>query len=159
MYVNSYIPMINRPTRVTRDTCTLVDNIFTNNYSISNIFFSETLKAYITDHHILFHIIKAKDGKKDDSNEYETVRIVNESRTNQFIEKIQNANLSALKSYRGCQTDLSFYALFKTIYDGSFPLIRVKMRYRNRLPWLTDGPKKSIKYKNLKYLISVKHIL
>ena len=38
VYANSYTPMINRPTRVTRDTCTLIDNIFTNNYSISSNF-------------------------------------------------------------------------------------------------------------------------
>ena len=116
MYANSYIPMINRPTRGTRDTCTLIDNIFTNNYSIRSNFFSGILKADITDHYILFHIIKDKDGEKDDSNEYKTVRIVNESRTNQFIEKIQNANWSVLNSYRDCQTYFSkFYALFKTI--------------------------------------------
>ena len=60
--------------------------------------------AEFTDHYILSHIIKAKDGKKDDSKEYKTVRIVNESRTNQFIEKIQNTNWSVLNSYRDCQT-------------------------------------------------------
>ena len=38
LYANSYIPMINRPTRVTRDTCTPIDNIFTNNNSISSNF-------------------------------------------------------------------------------------------------------------------------
>ena len=58
MYANYCIPMINRPTRVTRDTCTLIDNIFTNNYSISSNFFSGILKADITDHYILFYIIK-----------------------------------------------------------------------------------------------------
>ena len=72
MYANSYIPMINRPTRVTRDTCTLIDNILTNNNSISSNFFSGILKADITDNYILFHIIKDKDVKKDDSNEYKT---------------------------------------------------------------------------------------
>ena len=142
MYANSYISMINRPTRVTRDTCTLIDNIFTNNYSISRNFFSGILKADITDHYILFHIIKVKGGKKDDSNRYKSVSIVYESRTNQIIEKIQNANCSVLNLYRDCQTYFSkFYALFKTICDGSFPLTRVNMRYRNHLPWLTDGLK------------------
>ena len=44
MYANSYIPIINRPTRVTRDTCTLIDNIFTNNISINAIFSMEYLQ-------------------------------------------------------------------------------------------------------------------
>ena len=158
MYANSYIPMINRPTRVTRDTCTLIDNIFANNYSIDSHFFSGILKADITDHYILFHIIKDKDGKKDNSNEYKTIRIINESRTTRFIENIQNTDWSVLNSHRDCQTYFTkFYALFKTIYDGSFPLSRVKMQYRNRLPWLTEGLKRSIKYKNKLYRISIKH--
>ena len=125
IYANSYIPIINRPTRVTRDTCTLIDNTFTNNISIN----------------------------------IRIVRIINESRINQFTEKIQNTDWSLLNSYRECQTYFSkFCTLFKTIYDWAFPLTRVKMRYRNRLPpWMTDGLKKSIKYKNTLYRISWEH--
>ena len=37
MYANSFILMINRPTRVTKDTCTLIDNIYTNHYSIKKM--------------------------------------------------------------------------------------------------------------------------
>ena len=47
--------------------------------------------------------------------------------------------------------------MFKKIYEESFPLTRVKIRYRNRLPWLSDGLKASIKHKNKLYLISLKH--
>ena len=134
MYAYSYIPMINRSTRVTRDTCTLIDNIFTNNYSISSNFFSGILKADITDHYILFHIITAKDGKKDDSIGYKTVRIVNESCTNQFIEKIQNANCPVLNSYR----DWNIF-------------IKILRIVQNYLWWNIST------YKNKLYRISVKH--
>ena len=34
MYANHLIPVINRPTRVTMNTCTLIDNIFTNEYDV-----------------------------------------------------------------------------------------------------------------------------
>ena len=54
MYANSYIPMINRPTRVTGDTCTLIYNIFANNYSIDSNFGSGKLNEGITYHYILF---------------------------------------------------------------------------------------------------------
>ena len=158
MYANSYIPIINRPTRVPRDTCTLIANIFANNCSIDSHFVSGILTADITDHYILFHILKDKDGKKDNNNEYKTVRIINGSRASRFIENIQNTDWSVLNSHRNCQTYFTkFYALFKTIYDGSFLLSRVKMRYRNRFPWLTEGLKKSIKYKNKLYRISLRH--
>ena len=36
-------------------------------------------------------------------------------------------------------------------------MIRVKIQYRNRLPWLSDGLKASIKHKNKLYLLSLKH--
>ena len=158
MYANSYIPIINRPTRVTRDTCTLIDNIFTNDISINDNFFNGILTADITDRYILFHIIKSNNDKNVNDNEYKIVRIINKSRINQLTEKIQNTDWSLLNSCRECQTYFSkFYTLFKTIHDEAFPLTRVKMRYRNRLPWLTDGLKKSIKYKNTLYRISLKH--
>ena len=38
----------------------------------------------------------------------------------------------------------------------SFPTTRVKIKYRNRLPWLSDGLKSSIRQKKL-YRISLKH--
>ena len=156
MYANSYIPIIHRLPRVTRDTCTLIDNIFTNYISINDNFVNGILTADITDHYILFHIIKSNNDKNVNDSEYKIVRIINESRINQFTEKIQNTDWSLLNACWECQTYFSkLYTLFKTIYDGAFPLTRVKMRYRNRLPWLTDGLK--IKYKNTLYKIALKH--
>ena len=74
------------------------------------------------------------------------------------MEKIQNNNWSALDPFEHCQTYFSnFLRLFKSIYDESFPFIRVKIRYRNRLPWLSNGLKSSIKLKNKLYRISLKH--
>ena len=64
MYANSHIPIINRATRVTRNTCTLKDNIFTNSYSIDSQLFRGILKAAISDHYMLFQIIKSTDSTK-----------------------------------------------------------------------------------------------
>ena len=120
------IPMINRPTRVTRNSCNQIDNIFINNYSIDSQLFNGILKADISDHYILFHIIKSTDSTKDVNSDYKTVRIVNGSRINGFVEKNQNADWSVLNSHRDCQTYFAkFYALFKTVDDGSFPLKRI----------------------------------
>ena len=88
MYANSYLPMINRPTRVTRDTCTLIDNIFTNDYSINDDLFNGIPKADITDHFILFHIIKGNYHEKDKNNESKLVSIINDSRVRLFTKKI-----------------------------------------------------------------------
>ena len=142
------IPMINRPTRVTRNSCNQIDNIFMNNYSIDSQLFNGILKSDISDHYILFHIIKSTDSTKIVNSDYKTVRIVNESRINGFVEKNQNADWSVLNSHRDCQTYFAkFYALFKTVYDGSFPSTRIKIKYRNRLPWLKEGLKNTSKIK------------
>ena len=69
MYANSLIPIINRPTRVTKDTCTLIDNIFTNDYDIIHNHFNGILQANISDHYVLFHIRKIMNRTKQ-SDEY-----------------------------------------------------------------------------------------
>ena len=38
MYSNAFIPLINKPTRITKKSATLIDNIFTNSISTPNIF-------------------------------------------------------------------------------------------------------------------------
>ena len=48
MYYNAYIPLINRPTRITKETSTLIDNIFTNNYDIEDSLYSGLLQTFGT---------------------------------------------------------------------------------------------------------------
>ena len=91
-------------------------------------------------------------------NEYKLIRIINEARTMQYVSRIHNMDWSYLDTFGQCQSYFSnFLRVFKQIYEESFPLTRVKIRYRNRLPWLSDGLKASIKHKNKFYLISLKH--
>ena len=157
MYANSFIPIINRPTRVTMNTCTLIDNIFINNYDVKDQQLQGILKTDISDHFILFHI-NHQNCQNSADNEYKLIRIVNEARTMQYVSRIQNIDWSSLESFRHCQAYMSnFLKIFKNIYEESFPLTKVKLQYRNRLPWLSDGLKASIKRKNKLYLTSLKH--
>ena len=58
--------------------------------------------------------------------------------------------------YEDCETYYKhFIDKFKNVY--AFPIIRVKKRYRNRLPWLTSCVKESIKHKNKLFKISRRH--
>ena len=157
MYANSFIPIINRPTRVTMNTCTLIDNIFINNYDVKDQQLQGILKTDISDHFILFHI-NHQNCQNSTDNEYKLIRIVNEARTMQYVSRNQNIDWSSLESFRHCQAYMSnFLKIFKDIYKDSFPLTKVKLQYRNRLPWLSDGLKASIKRKNKLYLTSLKH--
>ena len=157
MYSNAYIPLINRPTRITKETSTLIDNIFTNNYDIKDSLYSGILQTDISDHYIVFHLSES-DIINSQKNEYNLVRIANADRIAQYVQSIQNTDWTFLDTYQHCQCYFSkFLTKFKNIYDESFPLVRVKTQYRNRLPWLSKGMKESIKLKNKLYGISLKH--
>ena len=60
MYANYLVPLINRPTRITRESSTLIDNIFSNNYNVIDYQVNGILKTDITDHYIIFHLLSLK---------------------------------------------------------------------------------------------------
>ena len=125
---------LSTPTRVTMNTCTLFDNIFTNQYDVRENQLHVILETDITDHFPLFYINCRKSPSSSDD-DYKLIRIMNEVRTTQYVSKIQNMDWSFLDSFSDCQSYFSnFIKVFKKIYEESFSLIRVKFRYRNRLP-------------------------
>ena len=157
MFANYLVPLINRPTRITRESSTLIDNIFSNNYNVIDYQVNGILKTDISDHYIIFHLLSLK-VEKPTNDQYQIVRVINTSRTQRYVEKIRTTDWSILESYNECQTYFSnFLKIFKNIYDECFPMTKVKTRYRNRLPWLTEGLKLSIKHKNKLYRTSIKH--
>ena len=124
MYSNSLIPMIYKPTRETSTTATLIDNIFTNSYNVDNLLLQGLLIADISDHHEQFQLI----------------RLYNERRINEYKDSICNIEWSILDTYETCEAYFShFLKMFKSVYDKSFPVIKVKKQYRNRLPLLSTG--------------------
>ena len=56
MYSNSLIPLIYKPTRETKTTATLIDNIFTNDFNVNGLLLQGLLITDISDHYAIFHI-------------------------------------------------------------------------------------------------------
>ena len=56
MLSHSLVPTITKPTRVTQKSCSLIDNIYTNNFSGSSNCLSGILYTDISDHYPVFHI-------------------------------------------------------------------------------------------------------
>ena len=77
MYAHSFIPVINRPTRVTKNTFTLIDKIFTNHHDVKEHQHHGILKTDITDHFRYFISIVEKSPNFIDD-EYKLTRIINE---------------------------------------------------------------------------------
>ena len=86
MYSNSLLPLINRPTRVTCNTATLIDNIFTNsidnNHSISGIY-----PADISDHFPIFHLT-FNHKCQTYHNALQIIRVINDITLNNFRTKL-----------------------------------------------------------------------
>ena len=120
MYDTSFMPTINRPTRVTKDSCTLSDNIYTIDYNIRYDNYCGVLTTDITDHFPVFHVYKLHCDHPIDK-EHKTIRIINEHRKLKFMEKIQNMDWTSLDSFQDCQTYFSIFCL-KTYMVSHFRL-------------------------------------
>ena len=133
----------------------LVDNVFTNNYNVNDQFLQGILTTDISDHYIIFHVW---DKICPSNDQFQLVRLINGKRMETYKRSISDTDWSILDQYENCESYFKhFMDMYNTVYDQSFPVVKVKRKYRNRLPWLTIGLKESIKKKNNLYKISVKH--
>jgi exonuclease III len=155
MFSSSLFPAISRPTRVSKTSATLIDNIFVNPLFASG-FVSGVLVSSISDHLPVFcctplltpaHTSIASLHKRNFCT----------ANKEKFSQSLQSADWSQCLSIDACQSAFSeFYQKFTAIFNDCFPLIESKSRYKSRKPWLTDGLKKSIKVKNKLYAKFVK---
>ena len=83
-----FLPMITKPTRITAHSATLIDNIFTNNTTVSSK--SGLIISDISDHLPIFSIVFG-DYLRKDSNSF-TIRDTSEIRVNEFRHKLENTN-------------------------------------------------------------------
>ena len=93
MHWNSLKPLIYKPTRVTRTTATIIDNIFTNNYNVNDLLLQGLLITDISDHCAIFHIW---DKHCFETDQYQLIRFTNESRMVRYKENIISIDCAAL---------------------------------------------------------------
>ena len=155
LYSFSFIPTINKPTRVKKESATLIDNIFCN-YLSNNTHFSGILYTDVSDHFPVFYI--SKNTKQDVTiPQYICRRQYSEINKTKFSNKLQELNWNEILSQDQCQDAYSlFHNVFTKLYYDCFPMQKIKLNYRNRKLWLTHGLKKSIKTKNKLYVKSIK---
>ena len=154
MYSFSLYPLINKPTRVTDKSATLIDNIFCNNM-VDTSMFNGIFYTDITDHFPVFSI-SVKNNVVENQH-YTIIRQYTEDNISKFCSNIQTVGWDSVTTCTDCQSEYSeFYKTFITLYDKHFPPVKIKTTYRNRKSWLTVGLKKSIKIKNKLFLKSRK---
>ena len=150
MFSHSYVPCINKPTRVTRRSCTLIDNIFCNTIAEDTKNVSGILYNDVSDHFPVFHI--------DYTNHFDNSRKTYKNRAytseniQRFSDVMQDKNWHHIMDINDTQTAYStFHNELNDVYTTCFPIKVYTHGYRNRKPWLSDGMKISIKEKNKLY--------
>ena len=81
LYAYNVFPVISKPTRVTRNTATLIDHMLTNNFDVSTNRKQGIVCSDISDHYAIFHISEYK--KAAESENY----IVNRDMRHQNVVK------------------------------------------------------------------------
>ena len=156
LYSFSYLPLINKPTRIKNESAILIDNIFCNKFNKSMSVFNGICITDITDHFPIFTI-----NYVNEKNTYVLPlkkRFYTTKNIEKFTQRIRLINWDTVLNSLNAQNAFTcLYTQILTCFQECFPLVNVKLKYANRKPWLTDGMKMSIKTKNKLYIKSIKH--
>ena len=136
---------------MTATSATLIDNLFTNNigdinHSVQGLFITD-----ISDHFPVFHIAKQIEIKENDTYVYK--RLYSSRNRENFCLVMSHMRWDEIN--RATDTQQAFDTFHKHLiemYNKHFPKIRIKRKYNNKQPWLSEGLKNSIKQKNKLYL-------
>ena len=148
-FQNSLIPLINKPTRVTRTNATAVNHILTNAFLNKQI---ETgiIKTEISDHFPIFLItdpITSSEIKNKTTLLYK--RTINTATKENFKNILARKTWDYIKEIDIPNKAYSkFLYDFSSIYEEAFPKLEIKIKQKNLIdPWITKGITKSSKQK------------
>ena len=153
MFSTSFLPLINRPTRISDNSATLIDNIYTNHRFNSGTYMSGILPSDISDHFTIFHLIKTDKSIWQNTDHSTYKRIVNETTIEAFKNNLKCTNWDIFnESDDANNAYVKFMKIFTDLHDSTFPLKKTKpLKDTPKKPWITPGLLTSIKQKNYLY--------
>ena len=156
IYSNLSCPLINRPTRITAHSATLIDNIITSNIDADNT--NGLLFTGISDHLPIFLIWFDDDFNNKHEKDVFYFRDKNENNVNKFNEMIATFDWAEINSLDDQTVAYSkFTKEFSRIFNECIPLKKKTRNNKIRKPWITNGILKSIKTKNRLYKQLILH--
>ena len=145
-FSHSLFPAINKPTRITNSSATLIDNIFTTTNMMTNST-SGILMWDLSDHYPVFLVNYVESETPTET--YKITRTHSETNKQAFKAAISSVDWTPVTSARDAQVSYTlFHQIISKTYDKAFPPKKKKIGYINKLPWLTEGLKNSIKRKH-----------
>ena len=146
----SFIPCITKPTRVTNNSVSLIDHIWTNIIEDA-VIESKIIFSDVSDHFPVVLNLPMTSG----CNTYKTIsyRRSGEIYDNDFKNHLENCNFDNLMEMNNVDEAFErFSEIVYNIYDESYPQVVKNIRViDSKKPWLTSGLKQSIKNKNRLY--------
>ena len=155
IYSYGVFPLICKPTRVTKDTATLIDHILTNNFDMQSHHKQGILCSSISDHFSTFHIAGKTplSSENNDQSPPLLLRNFSQRNINRFITEMSNVDWQPIIDLNDARDSYAnFQNKISKLYDICFPLTKTKKKYFNNKPWLTSALKESIKRKNKLYV-------
>ena len=147
------VPLINKPTRVAKNSATLIDNILTN--SLFDISLKKSIvKTSITDHFPIFEAITTSNKLNQNKTIETEKRNFNNKNKENFKQELGDFDWSILDQYNDTNSlyDL-FLENFLDIYNRHFLIEKKKIKTKDlKTPWLSKGLKKSSKRKQKLYI-------
>ena len=153
MFSSSFLPLINRPTRISETSVTLIDNILTICHGDKGEHLSGILPTDISDHFTIFHLISSNKLFNENNGNYTPKRIINTKTLSHLQNRIQHCDWSSVLDCQNANIVYNnFYDKFKILYNECIPLEKIKSRSNTpKKPWITQTLLDCIKKKNKLY--------
>ena len=147
-------PTINKPTRITRDTQTLIDNIFTN--EIMKPIETGIIISDLSDHLPIFIEIKLNSCQTTlDTNKVVSKRKLDEVAISNFKHSLQNIDWSEIVNNDVTDVNHAYDAFLEKFlckYNSSCPVRSITIREKKtNKPWMTTGLRRACHKKNSLY--------
>ena len=146
------MPVINKPTRVTKNTATAIDHIFINSVTTTK-FKTGIIKSDISGHFPIFFVADYNIHIKEIKERFIFRRDVSDISVEKFKYKLRTVSWDSITNSSDTNKAYdNFIEIFSPLYDKCFPKKKIKLKpqkYNN--PWITKGIKKSSKRKQKLY--------
>ena len=145
--------LINKPTRVSENKSSIIDNIYTN---VSKTLVNGIFKTDFSDHYSIFCVTDlVKPLKK---NKTIIKREFNAHNIRKFNETLYQTDWGPVYNLEDFNESYSYFQKqFDYALNLHFPLKTVEIKYNNRVPYITRGIRQSIKQKHKLYDIYFKN--
>ena len=155
LHSNSFVSLINKPTRVKKHSATLIDNIFTNSLCDKGLTIQGIIYSDISDHFPIVHIDYSFQVPEIDT----LIVLRNMSYRNKqaFHSAVSEIDWETLYISGNAQESFTwFHSTLLKLFNKHFPKRTVTKKYNTRKPWLSQSLKDAIKTKNKLYVKLIK---